>query len=144
MKRIIALLCSFLVLYSTSALASDLDLTSYSIDELLALKGQISEELDNRGYYTEEVIPGGMYGVGLDLSAGTYDFRIADGDEDSVTIYLYKGTKENPKQTLVNMWIVGSAFTRLELEEGMYVGVSAIDSNLLIKRADTSSSIFNP
>lgn len=71
MKKMLAV-CLVLALVVPVALAESVDLSSMSVDELIALKASIVGELMSRGEIKEAKVPSGSYIIGEDIPAGSY------------------------------------------------------------------------
>lgn len=72
MKRIVALcICIVIFFISTSALA-DIDLSSMSFDELIALQQQVNKAIWASDEWQEVEVPAGLYRVGVDIPAGNW------------------------------------------------------------------------
>lgn len=73
MKKIVALVMTFLVFFSVSAVAEEIDLTSMTMDELTSLMNSVYEEIQNRIGFSDSCIGSGYYTVGEDIQAGKYE-----------------------------------------------------------------------
>lgn len=67
-----------LTLLSVSS-AEDIDLTSFSWDELIALSTKINTELISRPEFKQVKVPAGTYKVGQDIPAGKWTITSTDG-----------------------------------------------------------------
>ena len=74
MKKVAALIAVMLVM-SIVACAEGVDLSSYSIDDLINLKTAIDQELIDRNYEGGFYLNPGIYVIGEDIEAGRYTFR---------------------------------------------------------------------
>lgn len=81
MKRILAVSLA-LVLLCSCALA-EIDLSSYSFEELAALRDQCQLEMMKRDAWQEVTVPQGLWEVGVHIPAGTWVIRCADIGRDS-------------------------------------------------------------
>jgi hypothetical protein len=75
MKKVLVLLVVLLVVLSSSALAeTKMDLSSMTMDELIALSNQVASEMDSRNgpSATKFVLPISNYICGKDIRAGRY------------------------------------------------------------------------
>lgn len=80
MKRIIAaMILSTTIFCATPVTAEQIDFSSYSVNELLAIRDQVDEALYSQGGKT--ILPFGEYVVGRDIAAGSY--TISPHNEDS-------------------------------------------------------------
>ena len=75
-KKIIAAAAAATLLAS-SALAADLDLSSMSFDELVALREQLNLAIWNSQEWQEVTVPEGIWIVGQDIPAGHWSIRVA-------------------------------------------------------------------
>ncbi len=78
MKRIAALVLAITLLSSTPVIAADLDLSSMTTDELVALQDSIKTELNDRGYSANDEIATGVFLVGRDIRAGVFTFEASE------------------------------------------------------------------
>lgn len=74
MKRIFTMVLCMLILFSVSALGEGIDLSSLTLDELVALRESVNIEIDNRIGIIDSQIGTGQYVVGENLKAGKYEF----------------------------------------------------------------------
>lgn len=74
MKKLLSFVLA-LVLMVPVALAESIDLSSMSVDELIALKASIVGELMSREEIKEANIPAGSYTVGKDIPVGAYSIK---------------------------------------------------------------------
>ena len=88
MKKILSLVLILMLTFPMLALA-EIDLSSYSNDELIALQTPIKGELMNRGAIKSAKIPTGNYTVGEDFPAGVYTMT-TDEYMVAVTINEYE------------------------------------------------------
>lgn len=80
MKNVLRfVIITFLILSLTSALASDIDLSVLSFDELVQLKAEINTEITRRDVWQEVIVPAGVWEIGKDIPAGYWTIRVADG-----------------------------------------------------------------
>ena len=80
MKRTFAVLIVMIVLSLPLLAMADVDFTSMSTDELIAMKEQLMAELIDRGELKEVKVPSGEYIVGEQIPAGEYSIALADGE----------------------------------------------------------------
>lgn len=85
MKRIISLLLP-LLLISIPALASDIDLSGLSYDELVELRERIDIAIWSCEEWQEVTVPQGLYEVGLDIPEGKWSVTPVQGYRAYVTI----------------------------------------------------------
>lgn len=144
MKRVIALACLICCLWSSTMYSADLDLSGYSIDELLELRKIISEELFNKGYVEKVNFPNGTYECGVDIKPGRYLFSV-EGDEiyGHVAIYDSKEDRENGDSRL-DRYIDADQPQYLDFNEGDYILVYYGDGTLYIEDASKSDAFWAP
>lgn len=80
------------LLAATPVMASDIDLTSMSTEDLVALKDSINTEIANRG--GDNVIGEGVYIVGTDIKAGSFKVTAMKGYDGYTTFYIFKDSAE--------------------------------------------------
>ncbi|MCL2544612.1 MAG: hypothetical protein FWE77_01705 [Clostridia bacterium] len=122
MKRfVLSIFCATLILIASSALATDVDLSSLSYDDLLALKLKVDAEVMSRPETKSVSVPIGIYEVGVHIPAGEYSLA-QDGGYASITV-----SKANDFSDYEN--IVGTTYVeeagigRFVLEAGQYVSI---------------------
>lgn len=95
MKRIVALIVSF-VLLCVPALAefSDVDLSSASLEEIIALRDLLNARILELTGTQETVLAQGVYKVGSDIAAGTYRV-ICEQNVESAFLYVYPESSAN-------------------------------------------------
>ena len=89
MRRLIALLLTVMMI-STAAFASEIDISGMTDEELISLKTSIEDELAVRGATDGDVMLEGAYEVGVDIAAGKYNLY---SSEDNVRAVIFN-TKE--------------------------------------------------
>lgn len=105
MKKVLCLLFIVLMLGSV-ALSEAIDLTSMSDSELIELRRAIESELRDRVPITETRLYGGMYSVGSDIKAGTYNVRFVGDEHESGNLFTYESQEKfDEGDTLVAMYI---------------------------------------
>lgn len=113
MKKLLALLC-VLILVPCMALA-EIDLSALSIDELIALKTQITSELLKREEIKEAKVPAGEYIVGEDIPAGKYTITT-----DAVLIMVAVDGGLSAIHTITS----GDSIGKIVLENGQKVQIT--------------------
>lgn len=76
MKRFFVLLLALALLSGTAA-AEDVDLSSMSFNELVALRDQLNLAIWNCQEWQEVTVPEGVWTVGEDIPAGHWSVRVA-------------------------------------------------------------------
>lgn len=84
MKRIFAVLLVCSMLFALPAMATTVDLSGMSFDELLALRGDIDKALVKCEEWQEVTVPIGVYAVGTDIPAGHWNIAAASTDRPKV------------------------------------------------------------
>ncbi len=94
MKRIIssiAVIALMITLFVPVAISEDIDLSSYTWEELVELSAKINAELMSRPEFKEVIVPIGAYKVGEDIPAGKWTIY---GHKNSGIIYWGKELDE--------------------------------------------------
>ena len=82
-KRLICCLLTLMLLVPM-ALADDIDLSGLSFEELAALRDRIQLEMMTRDEWQEVVVPQGVWEVGRDIPAGSWNIKVSVGTRSSV------------------------------------------------------------
>lgn len=98
MKKLISLLCVFVLVLALAPAAFAVDLNGMSYDELVALKDQINLAIWNSAEWQEVEVPQGVWEVGADIPAGKWTIK-ALPEADT---YLKVGTSLQDGGTSVN------------------------------------------
>ncbi|MBE5807203.1 MAG: hypothetical protein E7317_02560 [Clostridiales bacterium] len=110
MKRILAFIVSFVLLIACGAAAlaeADMDFSGYTLDELIAIKAALSEEIAKYPGGEKLTLGAGQYKIGEDLPAGVYAFRFVqngDSDVDRTDYYVYEN-EAMLKYDIDRMWL---------------------------------------
>lgn len=91
-KVICVLMCAIFI--TTPVIASDIDLSVYSVDELIELQHRISDTLAENGGLT--IISEGAYLVGRDIAAGSYVLK-PHSEDGYFEYYVYKTEEDRGK-----------------------------------------------
>lgn len=87
MKRLILFAtCLILCIVSSAAFAQDVDLSSMSYEDLIALQTQVVKEITSRAEWKEVTVPAGVYEIGVDIPAGHWTITYP-GDIASIVTY---------------------------------------------------------
>ena len=141
MRKLIGLLLLSSMLFALPVHATEIDLSHYSIEELVALKDRIIEELTKQGYSEDEEIQSGTYIVGVDIAAGVY--KIFSKDEKAlVNVFVYADA-EAKKSFDATMYSASYSGLRLRLEDNNILVIGPTTRQFYISKAP-ESSIFNP
>ena len=84
MKRVITFVVVFVLLVTCVSLAeSTIDFSEYTLEELIQIKSDLSDEIAKRPGGEKTALGAGQYRIGEDLPAGVYAFRfVQNGDKD--------------------------------------------------------------
>lgn len=83
MKKIVSLFLVALILLCTTAYAEEMDFSTMSTDELLALREQLNAEINERLGDEKNLIGDGVYVAGVDIKPGMYQITCAAAFDDS-------------------------------------------------------------
>lgn len=83
MKKTFVLLLVFALLCSSVAYATEIDLSSYTDEEIVALLAQVQNEVVNRHIEKTATLPMGTYITGKDIPAGNYVYAITVVDAET-------------------------------------------------------------
>ena len=92
MKKLTALVLSLILLTSVSM--AEVDLSSYSYDQLLDLNRQVQFEIMSRPEWKEVTVPAGIYVIGQDIPEGAYTLTLAAEDVYG-TVFLWGHEKDD-------------------------------------------------
>ena len=129
MKRtlvlILVLVCLSTCLFHSQVFAGEIDLSQYSIEELIELRKNITDMLTNLGYTEKTVIPGGKYIGGETIKPGRYIVCGEGKQGTSVDVYIYESedayNKEHDSKDVY--WINNDAVQVIEILEGELVSI---------------------
>lgn len=150
MKKGIAFIVFLVMVVSGSASVAEVDLSSMSFEELLALQDAVKAEIIARPENAFSVLTPGVYNVGEDIIPGDYYFLYDSGASYGSTLYIYRnqeefeeGYSENTiKKSLYRLDLEPRGdSSRVELEEGNVVIVR--DAAVKVAAADFSDEIKN-
>ena len=126
MKRILTVILA-LVLLCPSALA-DVDLSSMSADELLALNKQISLDLFEKQALVDGVkVPAGQYTVGDDIPAGTYRIEYRGSLNTSFVSFMASNEETWLSFSTILGFDSSSEIGKLELPEKTHIEITGGD-----------------
>ena len=104
MRKLITLSLIFLLAFSGSAFAEGIDMEAMSTDALLALREQLSDEINERLGDDNALIGDGVYVAGVDIKPGMYQITCAAAfDDREFYINLFE-SKENYQKYDENRW----------------------------------------
>ena len=108
MKKVVALLCVLFVLVPTCFAEGEIDFSGYSLEELLRIKTDLSNELASRPGAEPMILTPGDYTIGEDFPAGVYSFRfLQNGDEEVERSDYYVYENESMYRYDVDRWWLG-------------------------------------
>ena len=119
MKKIIAIVFAIMIT-TCSVFAADIDLSSLSLDELLELRTQLNEII-NEQIPADNTIGEGRFLVGSDIKEATFNFTCID---ESIDIFVYNSPEELKKN-------IFSYINHVSLEKGEAGTVTLKDGQLL-------------
>lgn len=93
MKRFFCILFA-LALLPVAALADLPDLSGLSFDELVTLRGQLNLAIWNSSSWQEVSVPPGVWEIGVDIPAGHWSVRPAEGCGPDYIVYA-SASKDN-------------------------------------------------
>lgn len=139
-KNVLGIVSGLCLLITTPVMASDIDLSSMSVEELTTLRDSVVQALaDKNG---DNIISQGLYVVGTDIKATNFKvFYYGDSVDDGayVNFYIYDN-KENYDNYASDSQILIYADDKdggiLNLKEGQYVLVSG--DSAVIEEVDPS------
>lgn len=76
MKKIVAFVLALLLLIPSAF--AEVDLSSYSYEQLLELYRSVQQEIISRPEWKEVTVPKGVYVIGEDIPAGSYTIKSTD------------------------------------------------------------------
>lgn len=127
-KSVLGIACGLCILAATPVMASDIDLSSMSVDELTTLRDSVVQALaDKNG---DNIITQGLYEVGTDIKAANFKvFYYGDStdDTDCVNFYIYNSKEDYDNYTSDSQLLIYADDKdggMLNLKEGQYVSVS--------------------
>lgn len=135
MKKVAALLCAFFVLVPTCFAEGKIDFSGYTLEELLQIKTDLSNELASRPGAEQMILTPGDYTIGEDFPAGVYSFRfLQNGDEEVERSDYYVYENESMYRYDVDRWwlgdlprldgsLKGTADTKLTLYSGELLSI---------------------
>lgn len=100
MKKMVALLFVLLFIVSVSFAETEVDLSSMTYDELVALKDQINLAIWNSNDWQEVEVPQGVWMVGEDIPAGHWTIKNGGG----YCTWVYLGTKLDETGYDIDVW----------------------------------------
>lgn len=130
MKKILITLLVICTLFTTTVYASPVDLESMTTDELIELRNQIVQEINNRLGFDESKIYIGDYVVGEDIKAGDYIIVFnknenveRDIDGGKVFLYANKDDFSSWKSSFHQFYYFGQE-CYIKLQDGMVISIA--------------------
>lgn len=114
--------------------ASDLDLTSMSLDDLISLRSEIDAEITTRlSSSASDIIYPGTYIVGTDIKPGTYLFTCVDGEDQSEVFLDSIGGSADPDAGDIWEFISPGDTISLPLRDGATLSIDYAPGTLSIQ-----------
>ncbi|WP_195978362.1 hypothetical protein [Blautia luti] len=127
-KSILGILCGVCLLTATPVMASDIDLSSMSADELTILRDSVVQALADKS--GDNIITQGLYEVGTDIKATNFKvfyYGNSTDDTDCVNFYIYNSKEDYDNYTSDSQLLIYADDKDggiLNLKEGQYILVS--------------------
>lgn len=99
-KSILGILCGVCLLTAIPVMASDIDLSSMSADELTILRDSVVQALADKS--GDNIITQGLYEVGTDIKATNFKvfyYGNSTDDTDCVNFYIYNSKEDYDNYT---------------------------------------------
>lgn len=128
MKSILGILCGVSLLTAIPVMASDIDLSSMSADELTILRDSVVQALADKS--GDNIITQGLYEVGTDIKATNFKvfyYGNSTDDTDCVNFYIYNSKEDYDNYTSDSQLLIYADDKDggiLNLKEGQYISVS--------------------
>jgi len=138
MKKSIAIVISFILLIACCSISSAegaIDFSGYTLEDLLQIKVDLTEEIAKRPGGEKMILGSGQYKIGDDLPAGVYTFKfVQNGDEDvdRTDYYVYEN-EYMYRYDVDRLWLgdmprvegslKGDGETRISLYPGEYLSI---------------------
>lgn len=137
MKKVLCLLFVVLMLGST-ALSEAYDVASLSDAELIELRQAIDSELNSRLPSMEKPFYGGLYTVGKDIAAGSYNIRFSGESHQMGSLYLFASKEDLDNNNAMQVMDIRTQSRGLfvVLTDGMLLGLD-YSEEAYISSADT-------
>lgn len=126
MRKIFALVLTLTLLAVPlyAAIATGVDLSGMSIEELATLKQQLDAEMLDRGMVKSAVLPMGTYTIGVDIPKGSYELSSGDGDQGISHYVQYTNESDMKNDTRIGFGFIDSTNTvHVKLLDGQILKV---------------------
>lgn len=126
MKKILAVLTIFVISFVgvTFAGAEQMDLSSYSLDELVALRNSITEEISVR-LGDAGTIDQGLYEVGVDIKASSFEVMGLEGAEDYARVIIFDNREQLDATKALQTHNIGEGQSAIiNLKEGQWLRIN--------------------
>lgn len=126
MKKILAVLTIFVISFVgvTFAGVEKMDLSSYSLDELVALRNSITEEISAR-LGDAGTIDQGLYEVGVDIKIGSFEVKGFDNAEDYARVIIFDNREQLDATNALQVHNVGAGQSAIiNLKEGQWLRIN--------------------
>ena len=123
MKNSLVMVIVFILICVVPASASinDIDLDSYTEDELVTLLDMINDKLSEIDPFYESIVYPSKYIVGIDIEPGTYVFQVVEGfdyDKDNGPTYAILDVRNEEEQIDSKMLHIGEYWqVKLEVDQ---------------------------
>ena len=135
MKKIMIVMLTIIMMVGclTAAAEGIIDFSGYSLEELLEIRNELSEEIAKRPGGEKTVLGAGKYTIGVDIPDGLYTFKfVQNGDQDRERTEYYVYENESMYKYDADRWSVGDmpriesslkgdGETRISLYSGEYL-----------------------
>ena len=127
MRKILISVLVIILMATTMAYAETIDLQSMTTDELLTLRNQINDILNERMMTNTSSIYSGMYIVGTDIKAGRYVFefgKLAEMESTGVVMIFENYEAYKNRNYIIADYIRLGVEYQVALEEGMVLEIT--------------------
>lgn len=126
MKKILAVLTIFVISFVgvTFAGVEQMDLSSYSLDELVSLRNSITEEISAR-LGDAGTIDQGLYEVGVDIKAASFEVTGLEGAEDYARVIIFDNREQLDAVKSLQVHEIGAGQSAIiNLKEGQWLRIN--------------------
>ena len=136
MKRILTIALTLILMMGCLSIASaegTIDFSGYTLEELLTIREELSDEIAKRPGGEKTTLGAGQYAIGTDIPEGLYTFKfVKNGDQDRERTEYYVYENESMYKYDADRWYVGDmpridgslkgdGETRINLYSGEYL-----------------------
>lgn len=127
MRKLLISILVIILMATSTAFADSIDLFSMTTDELIILRNQINDILNERIASDTSAIYSGNYAVGTDIKAGMYILQFDELAEGETTGIVWKFASEedwrNRKYISADYLTIGNEY-QIVLEDGMVLEIT--------------------